>query len=132
MVGYGQFGVMIPDVGRRMLRAHRFAWEVAYGAIPDGADVLQRCGTRLCVRPDHLVIRLAGEASARPTPHQLALLRACLRRDLGRRSLSAAAADAGLTYKTVWGHMLKVRARLGVATNREAVTWLDEHSPGWR
>ena len=129
--GYGQFLVIPHGEGRRMVRAHRFAWELAYGAIRDGADVLHRCDTRLCVRPDHLVIRLAGEAPG-PTLRQLALLRACLRGGPRRGSLSSAAAEAGIRYTTAWSHMSKLRARLGVATNDEAAAWLDEHSPGWR
>ena len=47
--GYGQFGVMVPGEGRLMIPAHRFAWEQAYGAIPDGVDVLHLCGNRICV-----------------------------------------------------------------------------------
>ena len=37
--GYGQFHVQVPGADRRMVPAHRFAWESAFGAIPDGADV---------------------------------------------------------------------------------------------
>ena len=60
-MGYGQFGVMVPGEGRRMIPAHRYAWERASGAIPDGVDVLHLCGNRICVRPDHLALRDPGE-----------------------------------------------------------------------
>lgn len=34
--------------------AHRVAWEVTHGEIPDGMKVLHRCDNPLCCRPDHL------------------------------------------------------------------------------
>lgn len=41
---------------RRRLRAHRVAYELAYGPIPDGQQVCHHCDTPLCVRPDHLFL----------------------------------------------------------------------------
>lgn len=37
-----------------MLKAHRVAWELANGPIPDGLLVCHRCDNRKCVRVDHL------------------------------------------------------------------------------
>ena len=50
-VGYGQI-----NIGGRPQRAHRVAWELTFGGIPDGLWVLHRCDTRLCVRPGHLFL----------------------------------------------------------------------------
>ena len=48
--GYGFFGV---DADVRVL-AHRFAWELLVGAIPDGMLLDHRCHVRRCVNPEHL------------------------------------------------------------------------------
>lgn len=48
--GYGMFAA----VKQYPLLAHRVAWELSFGPIPEGSCVLHSCDTRLCVRPDHL------------------------------------------------------------------------------
>lgn len=56
--GYGRFNVQRPDASGRprswALAAHRVAWFAFHGD-PDGV-VQQRCGDRLCVRPEHLLL----------------------------------------------------------------------------
>lgn len=34
----------------------RLVWLLVHGAIPDGAQVVHRCGRPDCARPDHLVL----------------------------------------------------------------------------
>jgi hypothetical protein len=130
--GYGQFGFQVPDEGRRMIPAHRFAWESAFGAIPGGADVLHRCGNRACVRPDHLVLWDPAGALNLPTPRQLDVLRAWLRTDMRYGSHLRVAVDLGLRPQAEARQMWQMRKRLGVRSTRDAVQWLDTHRPGWR
>lgn len=47
--GYGQI-----SVEGRMLRTHRFAWEVANGPIPEGMEIDHVCHNRSCINAAHL------------------------------------------------------------------------------
>ncbi len=49
--GYGTF-----TVGNRPVKAHRIAYELAYGLIPDGMSILHRCDQPDCVNPAHLFV----------------------------------------------------------------------------
>lgn len=47
--GYGRI-----KISKRMRGAHRIAWEMANGPIPDGMDIDHRCANPSCVNPEHL------------------------------------------------------------------------------
>ena len=47
--GYGKF-----HVKRKWVYAHRFAYELLVGPIPDGLELDHLCRIRNCVRPSHL------------------------------------------------------------------------------
>lgn len=50
--GYGRIGYK----GRKNQRAHRVAWQMHRGPIPEGVCVLHRCDTPSCVNVNHLFL----------------------------------------------------------------------------
>ena len=49
--GYGFF-----KLNGKTIRAHRFSYEIHYGKIPNGLNVLHHCDNPTCIRPHHLFL----------------------------------------------------------------------------
>jgi DNA-binding CsgD family transcriptional regulator len=131
-LGYGQFMVLLPSRGRTMVPAHRFAWEQAFGPIPDRADVVHRCGNLRCVRPDHLTLSDPAQVRRLPTSRQLQILRVWVDLGMKWKSHTRIGEELGLRPQSVARHLYLLRKRLGVRSTPDAVRWLDAHRPEWR
>lgn len=59
--GYGSFN---PGVNEPNCVAHRYAWTLVNGPVPEGKLVLHRCDTPGCVRVSHLFVGSAAENTA--------------------------------------------------------------------
>ena len=101
--GYGK-----ANLGDRSLGAHRLAWQLTNGSVPDGLQVLHHCDNPICVRPDHLWLGTNAD--------NLADRQAKLRRARGTRNGGARLAlDEVRDIRATTGRTRELARRYGVA-----------------
>jgi HNH endonuclease len=98
--GYGAFWVE-----GKIKKAHRVAYELMYGSVPAGLDMLHDCDVRHCVRP--------GAGHARPGTH------AENQQDMVRRGRAAPQdGERNGHAKFTWPEIHDIRARVARGTRR--------------
>lgn len=109
---YGQI-----KVGNRNTLAHRVAYELAHGAIPEALDALHKCDTPLCVNPAHLFL-----GNHKDNMQDKA--------NKGRAPSKLSASDVGTirTLIAAGGSLCSIAKRYGVGHHaigdiRDGVTW---------
>lgn len=110
------YGRIRGDKSRKMLLAHRVAWELYCGPIPDDLKVLHKCDNPPCVNPDHLFLgtipdnvadcvsknRQRGAPGIKNAKSKLSEDQA-IEIKSSTHSLNSLARAFGVTKQTVWG-----------------------------
>lgn len=103
--------------GRKVIQAHRVAYEVLVGPIPDGAVIRHACDNPGCVRPDHLLIGTDADNAAdcsrrdrRPARFSNAQAREIVGRYAAGESQRALARALGTSQAEIW-YVVNRRAR---------------------
>lgn len=106
--GYGQI-----SINGKMWKAHRLAYVLRYGEIPEGQCVLHACDNRKCVNPEHLHLGTRGDNNREA-------------KERGRNARGIRHGSAKLTESQVararngpsaWGHYRTLAEEFGVTTH---------------
>lgn len=97
--GYGAIHEYDSTRKRKTRYAHRVAWEIARGPIPDGLSVLHSCDNPRCVNPDHLFLgddaanaldkAIKGRAARKLTPEAVRGIRNLIQYGYPQRIVAA-------------------------------------------
>lgn len=68
-IGTGDYGFF--GIDGKNYKAHRIAWMMTYGRIPEGKSVCHTCDKPPCVNPAHLYLGTAKENAIDRTKHKL-------------------------------------------------------------
>lgn len=119
--GYGRF-----VHNHKVYKAHRFSYEIYFGAIPDGFMVCHRCDNKPCVRPSHLFLGVAKDNSV----DAMLKDRVAYGESHGRAKLTADDARSIVReYRDGRASQNALSRRFGVAPN---AIWCIVHGLHWR
>ena|SRR3990167_5931190 len=105
--GYGQF-----SVNSKPAWAHRVAYELTYGAIPDGLLVCHHCDNGRCVRPDHFFL---GSIKDNAVDMANKLRGTIGPRNRHCRITAQQAVAVRITYRTARGDLSRVAREIGIS-----------------
>lgn len=116
-------------IGGKLLAARRVIWSLTHEAEPNGVWIGCKCGTGLCVHPDHLVARNRSKAmrGAMKPDHKVRVTigrRANSRLDMDKVRTIRASDEPGPVIEARYG--LKPGYASRIRTNR---CWVDTASP---
>lgn len=75
------------DPREKPVHAHRYAYELLIGPIPDGGQLSPTCGRTHCVNPDHREFTTPAERAHKTHPHCAAVSTHCKRNHLWAENL---------------------------------------------
>lgn len=121
--GYGQFKARHEN-GAKNWRAHRYAYTITYGDIPDGMIACHRCDNPPCCNPAHLFVgtnadntadgRLKGRIVRKLGPIEIAAIRSAYA--AGGTSYAKLGKQYGVTFGTIRD---VVKGTIGAASDAE-------------
>ena len=117
--GYGSVGI---GSGRTAL-AHRVAWELLIGQIPDEMTIDHRCFNTICVNPDHLEVVTGPENTRRARYKANAVKSSCPdghEYDMHDKHGRGCRACKNARNREHWA---RARAEAGIERTRETATW---------
>jgi hypothetical protein len=62
--GYGMYSTRTTKTMCKTWKAHRLAWTLVHGPVPEGMSVLHRCDVKRCANPSHLFLGTTADNMA--------------------------------------------------------------------
>jgi hypothetical protein len=127
--GYGEFRLR-----ERTVSAHRMAYLLAVGPIPEGSCVLHECDNRTCVNPRHLHLGSCADNSSEAVARGRQAHNQVLGEKHGQAKLTKADviairkiyAAGGGSYRQLGARFGVDRSNIGIIIKRKGWKWVEE------